>query len=411
VGVNDWLNYLGGLIRVRIKGNFPERVVNMALTRGVILTDIKRDGPDLSFTTRVSGFPALQSIAEQLGFEVEVLKKEGLPFYRRFMKERFMLLAGGLVFVIVLYFFSSFIMYLNVIGNTSITSSAIMNSAAHYGLYQWANRRNLDKNKVAQGIMEDIPLLSYVEVNIRGVKATIKVVEKTVPNVVESGPCHLVASKDGVIAEVLVFDGQAEVAKGDTVGVGDILISGVIDPPEEQVLPGEPPPPRLVRAQGSVKARVWYEGYGEYPLVQQKITPTGRSSETVILTTPWGKRTIKLARQHFKSYKLVLWNKGFPTPWGKVALTRKIYLETRVTAKENQPKQAENRAKEEALQNLRREIGKAERVLDTRVRMISSPSDTIVRFKATAEVLEEITRTEPINVENQAQGSSTESGH
>ena len=32
-----------------------------------------------------------------------------------------------------------------------------------------------------------------------------------------TGPCHLVASRDGIIEEVLVLDGQANVEAGDVV--------------------------------------------------------------------------------------------------------------------------------------------------------------------------------------------------
>ncbi len=395
-----WLDYLGGVITVRVRGPYPEKIINLALSRGLFLSDVKRDGQDVYFSVRRSGYKPLAGIAEKFGYEVEVLSRKGLPYYRRALRRRWMMLIGALVFVLMLYILSSFVWFLEVRGTNNVTTEAVIRSAANFGLQRYAFKGSLNKTLIEEGILREIPELSYVQVTIKGVKATIKVVEKVLPGEQITGPCNLVAKRGGIVEEVMVLDGTAMVQKGDTVGTGNILISGTIIPqgeyPDDMV-----PPPRLVRARGVVKARVWYEGYGEHPLLEEKTVPTGASTEGISLETPWGKWSIKRPKKAFTSFEVQKSGRAINTPWGRISWNRETFLETRVQTNEFTPEEALEMARQEALANLREEIKGAEKILSTKTRLISSPSDNIIRIKAEAEVLEDICRPEPLNLEEE----------
>lgn len=398
MNINRWLDYLGGIITVRIRGPYPEKIINLALSRGIFLFDVKRDGQDIILSMRRTGYQPLENIAESFGYELEVVKREGLPFYRRILHQRWMLLLGALVFILALYILSSFVWFLDIRGSTTVKPETIAKSAARYGLERWTFKGAVDKNRIEEGILREIPELSYVQVDIKGVRGTVRVVEKILPGEQVTGPCHLVAKKGGVVEEVMVLDGSAMVEKGDIVGLGNILISGMIVMTEEY--PDEViPPPRLVRAQGVVKARVWYEGYGEHPLVEETKFLTGNKSGRITLKTPWGKWVIKQPNETFKSFQSRKSNYQINTPWGKILWSQETVEETRVRIKEFEREKALELAREEALANLNNEMKAAEKILTTRTRLISSPSDTVVRIKAEAEVIEDICRSQPINIE------------
>ena len=400
MSINRWLDYLGGIITVRVRGPYPEKIINLALSRGLFLFDIKRDGQDVYFSMRRTGYKALAGIAEKFGYQVEVLSRKGLPYYRQTLRRRWMMLIGALVFILVLYILSSLVWFLEVRGTNNVKKEAVTRSAANFGLQRYAFKGSLNKTLIEEGILREIPELSYVQVNIKGVKATIKVVEKVLPAEQLTGPCNLVAKRGGIVEEVMVLDGTAMVQKGETVGAGNILISGTIIPqgeyPDDMI-----PPPRLVKAQGVVKARVWYEGYGEHPLLEEKTVPTGASAESISLETPWGKWDIKRPQQSFTSFEVQKSGQVLKTPWGKISWKRETFWETRVQTEEFDPEVALEIARQQALANLREEIKGAEKILSTKTRLISSASDNIIRVKAEAEVLEDICRPQPLNMEEE----------
>lgn len=399
MGVNRWLDYMGGLITVRIKGAFPERVINQALSRGLIFTGLKRDETGIVLQVRQSGIKALKNIADQSEHEIDVVKREGLSFLGRKMSRRWMLIAGGLVFILALYTFSSFLWDVQVVGNRKVNSQVILKSAAHYGLSRWAFKGALDKNRVEEGIICDISDLSYVELDIKGVKATVKVIEKVLPPDELTGPCNLVATRGGVIEEILVLQGSPMTSTGSTVGKGDILISGVIEPPEPAFERIEPAVPQIVRARGIVRARVTYEGYGEHPLEEHYSTPTGRKANSIVLQTPEKKLVLRSERLKFKRYRAAKREYKLNTPWGRLSLIRRNTIEVKEKNQYYDPEKALDMARENAVRNLQKQMKGAEKIISTRTRIVSSPSDTVIRVVAMAEVLEDITRPLPINLE------------
>lgn len=74
---------VGGFISLRLRGQYQEKIINLALARGIYIWDIKRDGEYLYLKVRNSGYEAFKAITEEHGFELEILKRDGLPFYRK----------------------------------------------------------------------------------------------------------------------------------------------------------------------------------------------------------------------------------------------------------------------------------------------------------------------------------------
>ncbi len=108
---------VGGIITLRLRGKNQERLINMALTRGIYIWDIKWRGEDLYLRVRSSAFKALQSIADENRYELEIVAQRGLPFYKTIMKRRMGLFGGALIFILSLYLMSSFIWFIEISGN------------------------------------------------------------------------------------------------------------------------------------------------------------------------------------------------------------------------------------------------------------------------------------------------------
>lgn len=400
--MGQWLENLLGTAKVVVKGEYPERVINSALARGMSLKGVIKGGEGLVLQLRAADLNRLKGLGEITGHEIEVVEVMGLPHYRRWVSRRFMFLAGLFLFVVLLYLLSSFVWFVEVLGTKTIEPRKLLATAAEHGLYPGAFKGNFSRDEVEKVIMERYPELAYVEIESRGVWVGIKVVEKILPNPVVVGPCHLVAAKGGIVEEILVLEGQPLVEPGDTVGMGDVLISGVVyltTEGTEKEDPGERKP-LLVHARGIVKARVCYEGYGEQPFNEEKANMTLVRCRWKMVF-PLGEVVIKdqgikqETGMEKRETRERLWN----TPWGKIGWLEEKWFVATTKAKSYEDREALILAKEEAMKDLKRKLGKAEKIINTKTVVVSFPSDTVMRVKVVAEVLEDIGREQPINLE------------
>jgi len=401
---NKLFDQVGGTIKVALKGKNPEKIINMAISRGIYIWDIKKKGDSLDFRVRNSGFKALKAISEQNGFDLDITEKRGLPFYRNLFQRRLGFFAGALIFIIALYIMSSFIWFIDVKGNKNVATSKILLTAAKHGVYQGAAKWNFSRNEVEEAILRDMSELSYVRLDIKGVKAEIEVVEKILPRKDITGPCHLVATRDGVIDKVLVLDGQASVKPGDVVQKGDILISGIVFPEKSPYIIPDPeqeetePEPYTVRARGQVTARVWYEGYGECRLHEEKLVLSGRELNKIYIETPWKTFLIKGKKDKpYPIYQQTLKKKEINTPIGKFCFNSLIIKEKVKQVKDLSEKEAVKIAREKAMASLEKVMGKECKINETRVDILSRPSDPILRVKVSVETTEDIVTAQPIN--------------
>lgn len=402
---NKLFDQVGGTIKVALKGKNQEKIINMASSRGIYIWDIKKNGDALNFKVRTSGLKALQSISQESGCDLDVTEKKGLPFYRNLFRRRMGFFTGALIFILALYIMSSFVWFVEVYGNKKVEPSKILITAAKHGVYRGAAKWNFSRIEVEEAMLRDLSELSYVKLDIRGVKARIQVVEKILPKTDISGPCHMVATRDGVIEEVLALDGQASVKPGDVVKKGDILISGVVFPEKSPYIVSseeeedEEPQPYTVRARGQVKARVWYEGYGECRLHEEKIVISGRRLSKIYIETPW--KTFFVKGQREKTYDLYeqeIKKRLVKSPVGEFGFFRVELKEKIKKTRDFTEKEAVKIARERAMKTLSKKMDKNLKITESRVDILSRPSDPILRARISVETIEDIATAQPINI-------------
>jgi similar to stage IV sporulation protein len=282
---------LGFLVLV-VKGEHPERFVNLATMRGVVLWDVISINPETTLVkVAARSFRPLRHIARRTNVKVRIRVKGGLPFILYRLRGRWMLACGAVTFCLLLCLFSSLIWTVNVVGTKQLDSAQVLRLAASAGMYPGNLRLLVNSKDVADRLMKEMPGIAFAEVDFRGTQATIRIYERVLP-LSSLGAANVVAVKDGVIKDILVLAGSPQVKDGDVVRAGQILISGIIaplPPPKTEGAPQTPPPkyePHYVEAQGIVRARVWYRSYAEAPreeVVEQK---TGRFTSIVSIRLP-----------------------------------------------------------------------------------------------------------------------------
>ncbi|MGI6469577.1 MAG: sporulation protein YqfD [Syntrophomonadaceae bacterium] len=397
---NRFLEQFGGVITIIVQGRYPERLINMALTRGIYIWNIKPVAGGIRFEIRSSGYEALRAMAEENGYQLKIVSKHGLPVYKSIVKRRVGFMLGGVFFIIALYLISSFVWFIEITGNERIDSQKILDTVAKYGVYQGAPKWGFSRTAVEEQVLRDIGDLSYIKIEIRGVKANIEVVEKIViPPQEIIGPSDMVAARSGIVEEILVLDGQAKVEVGQVVAKGDVLISGTVIPSLSPYAPPPPEPllPYQVQARGVVKARVWYDGYGECPLKTENRVLSGRKAHRVILLTPWRELLLWGKHSPFANEQVAQRAYKLDTPIGPLGLNYQKHSEETLEVVTHTEAEATQIARQKALESLQSQIAPSSKIIDSTMTVLSSPSDAILRVKVSLEVIEDIAVAQPIN--------------
>ncbi len=255
------LTFLKGSLTIEAEGDFLERFLNVCMHRGIFLADIKRfDKQKLRAKMGITGFKKVRPIAKKTRTKIRIKRRSGMPFLiRRYQRRRFALL-GVLAFFVVLWYLSSHIMGIDIIGNERLSVAELEAGLKGFGLYRGATVKDIDRRLVQNKMMTAFEELAWIGVNVKGSRAYIEVRERLDNEraVDRSIPCNIVATKDGQIDELRVLAGQTMVKLGDMVEKGDLLVSGAVDSSIVGI--------RYAHSEGEIYARTTYKKTREYPL-------------------------------------------------------------------------------------------------------------------------------------------------
>ncbi|MDO4539719.1 MAG: sporulation protein YqfD [Syntrophomonadaceae bacterium] len=392
---NRIFELLSGTVSLTVKTDRPEQLLNLAMARGIHIWSIRYSTQGVSLKLRISAFDALSSLAGEYGLELEVHGIGGMPLYRRVARQRLGFIAGLAFFVLALWLMSSSVWSIAVTGNEQVGEARIITCAARHGLSRGVMRWEFERKEVEDDILRDIPELAYVEIRLTGVRAEIKVVEKVLPDEDQRSPAHVVARRDGVIAEVLTLAGSPQVKAGDTVVAGQVLISGIVLPPVSPYAADAGRPlkteAQLTHARGVIKARVWYEADGECARRQEEHYLTGEKQRRLYLVNNdtrywlWGRKQERFAYAQSASRSFDL-----PFSGGNWQVQQVCEEELRAVVNELNEREAFEVARELAIDELRQYCGEAAEVRNSWIDLLSEPDADIVRVRLVMEVMEDI---------------------
>ncbi len=238
---------LAGTVLIECEGGFPERFLNEAAKRDVLLWDVSRRGISLFCRCKAADYRALRPAARAASVRMRVRERHGLSFLLKPFRLRWGLALGMLLFVLILQLLASRVWIVRVEGNEQVTDEAIREVLTPLGIYEGASSKTIDLPKLQLTALEHLPDVVWLTVNFEGSTATVEVRErKKAQPIAPDEPANVVAVRDGVIVRIDTVSGQAMVKEGDAVTEGTLLISGVMDSKVG---------PLLKHAEGVVTAR------------------------------------------------------------------------------------------------------------------------------------------------------------
>ena len=402
-------SYILGYLIIRVEGAALEKFVNLVISRGIYLWDISLQGEEkMLLNVRVNSFKALRHIAKRSGCRIRIEQKRGLPFMLAYFKQRKMLVAGALTFLIALYVLSSFIWFIDIQGANVIPDKTIITALRDAGLDKGTPKWEINNKEIEKKVGQNIPELAWIGIEIKGTKAIVEVVEKKLsgqePN--DEKSAHIIATKKGIIKEILVMRGEAAVKEGQMVRKGQVLISGILMPPVPEIQETKPegeeqeeieedlPEPKYVRAKGIVKGRVWYQTIAEAKILQIEQERTGNSLANLRIKIG-GKEIILKGPKNISFTKYEKVEKvNQLLQWRNISIPVEVISTTYYETKEKRQDLGYNGAKELAIgaaeDRIRNKLSPEAEIVKKEIEEIKTTDKNKVKYKVTLEAIESI---------------------
>lgn len=225
------INWLRGYLCIRIKGNAPERFINLCSNRKLFLWNITRNKDEYQFNISIKNYKKLSPIAKKTKIVPRIIKKVGLPFFLHRYRKRKGFFIGILICSILIYMMSLYIWDINLVGGTKYTSDAMLKFLDEKNVHTGMIKSKVDCQEIEKTIRLAYKDIGWVSAEVKGNRLIIKIVETELqsPGGKSIGPSHIVATKDAVVMKIITRTGTPMVKPGDIVKKGQILVSGIID--------------------------------------------------------------------------------------------------------------------------------------------------------------------------------------
>ena len=336
--LTDLGRYLTGVVTIEASGPTVERFINLCMTRGIGLWDIRWRRGRIQAHMAVRDFFRLRPLARQTRTRVRVRRRWGLPFLWGRARRRKVLLAGVLAFLLTAYAASQFVWFVEVRGTKELQPAQVREAAAALGLRPGTYRAGVDVDALERSLRAQLGETSAVLIRFVGTRAIIQVVERTLPppDRGQHDPADLVALRPGRVKTLAVYMGLPEVGEGDLVEAGQVLVRGLLAPGVGrgalELRPDEAVP---VRARGLVKAETWRDVYVEVPLLQQVRRPNGRRVTSYELK--WGRRDIIMPGRSVDTGSYQVDRRVWPLLTGRILGGPVEWVETTFTGMDVEP--------------------------------------------------------------------------
>ncbi len=283
--VEKLFHLLTGYAQFEIIGDHA-RFLNMTAKSGFAFWEFSRQGERACVRCRAREYRRLLPFARRCKVRLRCVKKRGLPFQVRRLWLRKGLVLGILCGIGLYCFLSSFVWGVSVSGTDRLSDRQVLEAARNNGVFLGAWKGDFTPKLTAHSIISELPELKWASVNTDGCFVEVAVGEgEKKPEITDDLRwSNMVAAREGTILSIEAERGRPEVALGDTVEKGDLLISGLY---QEKIDPYSPPPEKpletLGAARGSVRAETYREFTVQASAEKKEWLPTGRKQTKAVL--------------------------------------------------------------------------------------------------------------------------------
>ena len=215
---NLW-NYFKGYVIIEISGFSIERFLSMAIKDNIIISSITETKSGVKCEISLHNFKKLKKFAKKTGCKFKINIKKGLPFFIHKNKKRKGFLIGIFLFISIIYYLSSFVWNIEIIGNDTLNDSQILAFCAENNLYLGAFKNRLNLKQLQKDLKNNFEEISWASIYLKGTNVIINLSENIEESSFETDASanSIIADEDGIITDIVTRKGTPLVKKGDVV--------------------------------------------------------------------------------------------------------------------------------------------------------------------------------------------------
>lgn len=229
-----WIQYIKGYVTIKVWGYSVERLLNLCGNHDILVWGIKDLGDYHTMNISVRGFFALKPLLKKTGTRAAVLQRYGLPFFVSKMCRRKIFVIGLVACMAFWILTSGYIWNIKIEGNFALTEDVLLDYLESQGVHTAMKKSHLKIEDLERALREDYDLITWTSVQLNGTTLLVHIKENEMPEYDQTGQSQtgegmdLVASRSGTVSYIITRSGVPQVALGDTVEKGDILVSGAV---------------------------------------------------------------------------------------------------------------------------------------------------------------------------------------
>lgn len=229
-----WIQYIRGYVTIKVWGYSAERLLNLCGNHDILVWGIKDHGDYHTMNISVRGFFALKPLLKKTGTRAAVLQRYGLPFFVSKMYRRKIFVIGLIGCMLFWILTSGYIWNIEIEGNFALTEDVLMDYLEEQGIHTAMKKSRLNIENLERALREDYNLITWTSVQLNGTTLLVHIKENEMPEYDQSGQSKtetgmdLIATRSGTVTYMITRSGVPQVAAGDTVEKGDVLVSGAV---------------------------------------------------------------------------------------------------------------------------------------------------------------------------------------
>ncbi len=284
-----------GKILVEIKILNTEKLLNLFWSKNISVYKVKKkDFATLILEIDYLNYSEVKECVERLGGRINIIKSVGFVFFLGNVKKKVSLVLGGLIFLCIIYYLSTYIWAVEIYVQQNIPPFEIRKQLNAIGIKPGIVKSSIDVKEVEKQLENMSSEILWLRVRIEGSTLKVVVEEKINPPQEQSYEYgNLVATMEGEVKRVYTFAGRTKVKSGQLIKAGDVVIEG-IDGSEggEYILP-----PR-----GIVIANTFYEKSMNIKVNGTTLERSGDKDSDVYISIFGKKIYLKKAIKDFEHY-------------------------------------------------------------------------------------------------------------